>query len=72
MSKPRRPSQVKREMNSNDPLYSQIRDLNFGDLGPLLNRMTHSVRDGYEERHAAHTVSQARRCCGAAVVVVPL
>ena len=61
---------VKREMNSNDPLYSQIRDLNFGDLGPLLNKLTHSVRDGYEERHAAHTVSQVRAAAAAAAAAV--
>ena len=29
----------KQELNSNDPLYASIRNLNFGELGPLLNRL---------------------------------
>ena len=51
---------VKRELNNNDPLYAQIRNLNFGDLGPLLNRLARGVSSGYEERHQAQTVSQIR------------
>ena len=47
-------------MNNNDPLYAQVRNLNFGELGPLLNRLARAVSEGYEERHAAQTVSQIR------------
>ena len=49
---------VKREMNNNDELYAQVRSLNFGELGPLLKKLARGVHEGYEERHAAHTVSQ--------------
>ena len=51
---------VKREMNNNDELYAQVRSLNFGELGPLLKKLARGVHEGYEERHAAHTVSQIR------------
>jgi len=51
---------VKRELNSNDPLYAKIRDMHFGDLGNLLHKLARGVHEGYEERHAAHTVSQIR------------
>ena len=51
---------LKKELNNNDPLYGQIRNLNFGELGPLLNRLARGVSDGYEERHQAQTVSQIR------------
>ena len=37
-----------------------MRNLNFGELGPLLHKLTKGVKDGYEERHGAHTVSQIR------------
>lgn len=51
---------AKRELSNNDPLYAQIRNLNFGELGPLLNRLARGVSDGYEERHQAQTVSQIK------------
>lgn len=51
---------VKRELNSSDALYAQIRNRNFGDLGPLLRKLSHDVSEGYEERHTAHTVYQIR------------
>jgi hypothetical protein len=53
-------ARVKRELNNNDRLYSTIRNLNFGELGPLLNQLARSVSSGYEERHQAQTVSQIR------------
>lgn len=59
---------VKRELNNNDPLYSQIRSTNFGELGPLLNRLAREVRDGYEGRHDAHTVSQIRTFAGVRIL----
>ena len=51
---------IKKELNNNDPLYKMIRNLNFGELGPLLNRLARGVHEGYEERHQAQTVSQIR------------
>jgi len=53
-------SPIKREMNNNDPLFARLRNLNFGDIGPLLNRLARGMRDGYEERHHAHTVGQIK------------
>ena len=50
----------KHELNSNDPLYANIRNLNFGEIGALLNQLARGVSDGYEERHQAQTVSQVR------------
>ena len=54
------PRRLKRELNNNDPLYASIRNLNFGELGPLLNRLARGVHEGYEQRHQAQTVSQIR------------
>mmetsp|Transcript_24321 Transcript_24321/g.72126 ORF Transcript_24321/g.72126 Transcript_24321/m.72126 type:complete len:340 (+) Transcript_24321:844-1863(+) len=51
---------VKRELNSSDALYAQLRNRNFGDMGPLLQKLSRDVQEGQEERHAAHTVSQLR------------
>jgi hypothetical protein len=51
---------LKRELNSNDALYAHIRNRNFGDVGPLLRKLSHDVSEGYEERHTAHTVYQIR------------
>ena len=48
-------SPIKREMNNNDALYARLRNLNFGDIGPLLNQLARGMKDGYEERHNAHT-----------------
>ena len=51
---------AKREMNNNDPLYRLTRSINFGELGPLLNRLAKETSAGYDERHNAHTVSQIK------------
>ena len=53
-------ARVKREMNNNDALYRLTRNLNFGELGPLLHRLARETSAGYDERHSAHTVSQIR------------
>ena len=47
-------------MNNNDPLYRLTRSINFGELGPLLNRLAKETSAGYDERHNAHTVSQIK------------
>eukprot|EP00163_Fabomonas_tropica_P032762 TRINITY_DN8359_c0_g1_i1.p1 TRINITY_DN8359_c0_g1~~TRINITY_DN8359_c0_g1_i1.p1 ORF type:complete len:600 (+),score=140.03 TRINITY_DN8359_c0_g1_i1:778-2577(+) len=51
---------VKTPLNSNDKLYSEIRDLNFSVLGPLLNKKATYISENYKERHQAQTVSQIR------------
>lgn len=50
----------KLELNNNDALFARIRNLNFGEIGPLLNRLARGVSDGYEERHQAQTVTQIK------------
>ena len=47
-------------MNNNDPLFRLTRNINFGELGPLLHRLARETSAGYDERHAAHTVTQIR------------
>lgn len=44
-------------LNSKDGLYSQLRDLNFSRVGPLLNQTAKRLNSSYEERHQAKTVS---------------
>lgn len=39
---------VKVPLNSNDKLYSEIRDLNFSVLGPLLNRKAKEIDQYYK------------------------
>eukprot|EP00002_Diphylleia_rotans_P012490 TRINITY_DN2441_c0_g1_i2.p1 TRINITY_DN2441_c0_g1~~TRINITY_DN2441_c0_g1_i2.p1 ORF type:complete len:518 (-),score=94.82 TRINITY_DN2441_c0_g1_i2:652-2205(-) len=51
---------VKIPLNSNDKLYSEIRDLNFSKVGPELNKKAREINANYQERHSAQTVSQIR------------
>mmetsp|Transcript_835 Transcript_835/g.2194 ORF Transcript_835/g.2194 Transcript_835/m.2194 type:complete len:451 (+) Transcript_835:2-1354(+) len=51
---------IKLSLNSNDSLYAEIRDVNFARLHALLRSKAEEIRDGYEQRHAAQTVSQMR------------
>ena len=48
----------KLSLNSADILFSEIRDLNFSVLGPHLHMRASQVRETYEERHKAQTVSE--------------
>eukprot|EP00118_Oscarella_pearsei_P002060 m.9367 g.9367 ORF g.9367 m.9367 type:complete len:611 (+) comp21289_c0_seq2:147-1979(+) len=48
-------------LNSTDELYTEIRDLNFYAVGPLLNRKAKHIREAFEERHGAKTVGQIKQ-----------
>lgn len=51
---------VKIALNSNDKVFSEIRDLNFSVIGPSLNKKAKLIEDYYKRRHEAQTVSQIR------------
>eukprot|EP00455_Lapot_gusevi_P054621 TRINITY_DN8788_c0_g2_i3.p1 TRINITY_DN8788_c0_g2~~TRINITY_DN8788_c0_g2_i3.p1 ORF type:complete len:576 (+),score=176.77 TRINITY_DN8788_c0_g2_i3:83-1729(+) len=55
---PAAPSKRKLALNSSDILFKEIRDMNFAVLGPHLHRKAAYVRETYEERHKAVTVSE--------------
>ncbi|KAL6073863.1 Vacuolar protein-sorting-associated protein 33, variant 2 [Balamuthia mandrillaris] len=59
---PRKPpgSKVPVPLNSNDRLYSEVRDLNFSVLGPFLNKRAKEVDDYYKKRYEFKTVTQIR------------
>mmetsp|Transcript_32390 Transcript_32390/g.84778 ORF Transcript_32390/g.84778 Transcript_32390/m.84778 type:complete len:593 (-) Transcript_32390:873-2651(-) len=52
---------VKVELNSGDKLYSEIRDMNFSRVGPLLSSRAKSLSREYDERHGAKTVSEIKQ-----------
>ncbi len=39
---------VKTPLNSNDLLYAEFRDVNFGVLGPMLNRKAKEIDEYYK------------------------
>lgn len=45
-------------LNSNDPIFKEIRDLHFSVLGPYLNKKAQLIQDTYDKRHEALTVSE--------------
>jgi hypothetical protein len=47
-------------LNSNDKLYSQIRDLNFSVILPILNRKAKEITEIYNQRQSQVSVSQLR------------
>jgi hypothetical protein len=54
-------SQTPVHVSSSDVLFSQLRDLNFADVGRWLSKTAKSVNSSYEERHSAKTVSQMKQ-----------
>ncbi len=60
MQKTDKQKKAKIALNSNDKLYSDLRDLNFSVIGPLLNKKAKEIDEYYKERHGAQTVSQIR------------
>ena len=61
----------KHPLNSSDPLYASLRDVNFAIVGTILNRVARRLSDDYEVhilfqvadfqgRHQAKTVSQIK------------
>ncbi|EJU02729.1 ATP binding protein [Dacryopinax primogenitus] len=49
---------------SSDPVFSQLRDLNFAIVGSNLNRLAKRLNEDYEGRHKAQTVEQLRDFVG--------
>lgn len=45
-------------LNSSDPLFSELRDLNFRNVGPLLHRKAAEIRATYSKKDTANTVTQ--------------
>eukprot|EP00744_Colponema_vietnamica_P021985 GILI01031525.1.p1 GENE.GILI01031525.1~~GILI01031525.1.p1 ORF type:complete len:440 (-),score=103.59 GILI01031525.1:114-1328(-) len=49
---------IKVPLNSNDKLYSEIRDLNFSVLGPLLHQRAAMVQEVYKQKDKLTTVGE--------------
>ena len=47
-------------LNSGDSLYSEIRDINFSAVGPVLSREAKRITAQYEEHRSAKTVGQMK------------
>ncbi|KAJ7174275.1 Sec1-like protein [Mycena filopes] len=49
---------------STDPLFVELRDLNFSSVGKRLNRVARRLEEDYKGRHQAKTVAQLRDFVG--------
>lgn len=49
------------QLTSADPLYADIRDLNFFAVGPRLSSEARHVSSQYEKRRTANTVSDLKQ-----------
>ena len=60
-------NEVKRELNSSDALYAQLRNRNFGDMGPLLQKLSRDVQEGQLARlvHPHLPIHQPCLACAA-------
>ncbi|KAJ3151368.1 hypothetical protein HDU89_002207 [Geranomyces variabilis] len=58
------PKLKKAPLNGADPLFTQLRDLNFAVVGGLLSQIARRIHDDYEGRHQAKTVSQIKDFMG--------
>lgn len=50
---------MKIPLNCNDKVYHEVRDMNFSQIGPFLNRKAKEIDEYYKSRHGA-SVSQLR------------
>ncbi|BDD60852.1 hypothetical protein MAP00_005946 [Monascus purpureus] len=48
------------QLDSSDPLFSQLRDSNFAIVGDILNKVARRLESDYESRHTAKTTSELR------------
>ncbi|KZV65574.1 Sec1-like protein [Peniophora sp. CONT] len=48
----------------NDPLFSELRDLNFANVGKRLSRVARKLNEEYKTRHKAQTPAQLREFVG--------
>ncbi|KAI9016781.1 Sec1-like protein [Hyaloraphidium curvatum] len=51
-------------LSSSDPLFSQLRDMNFAVVGSTLSQIARRIHNNYEDRHAAKTMSEVRDFVG--------
>ncbi|KAJ1914133.1 Vacuolar protein-sorting-associated protein 33 [Tieghemiomyces parasiticus] len=51
-------------LNSQDPLFAELRDRNFSVVGGWLHRAAKRINQDYQDRHQARTVSQIRTFIG--------
>jgi hypothetical protein len=51
-------SQKQFVLNSNEELYSELRDKNFNAVGPTLSRKARAISTAFEGRHGAKTVQE--------------
>lgn len=49
---------------STDPLFEELRDLNFSAVGKKLNKVAHRLDEDYKRRHQAKTVAQLKDFVG--------
>ncbi|KAJ6623145.1 Sec1-like protein [Mycena sp. CBHHK59/15] len=49
---------------STDPLFAELRDLNFSSVGKRLNKVARRLEEDYKVRHQAKTVAQLRDFVG--------
>ena len=54
----------KTTLNSQEPLFSELRDANFSTIGHKLNVFARKMNEDYAERHQAKTVSQLKAFVG--------
>ena len=47
-------------LNSNDPVFKDIRDANFSAVGNMLNKKAVYLDENYKQRHNVQTVSDIR------------
>jgi hypothetical protein len=59
-----RAKKLKVPLNSNDVVFSDIRDLNFARVGPNLNEKARIIEEYYKKRHEAHTVPALKAYIG--------
>ncbi|KAI0049280.1 Sec1-like protein [Auriscalpium vulgare] len=50
--------------SATDPIYAELRDLNFASVGKRLNRVARRLDDDYKARHQAQSVAQLRDFVG--------
>lgn len=48
------------QLDSSDPLFSQLRSANFATIGPILNKTARRLESEYEGRHSARGINELR------------
>ena len=59
-----RNKKMKVPLNSNDVIFSDVRDFNFARVGPNLNEKARIIEEYYKKRHEAHTVPALKAYIG--------